>query len=176
MVTLQITKNGRPRYIPLNDLLCQPFAMQRGSQRDSRGCSSTVYGDLHVGPRTWFEKAVTSVELSDVTWHTLRYTSASRLAVAGIDLRTLQELLGHMTGTMTLRYTHLTPGHNLAAVERLCDTKNSTDPQLTQAQKRSILRVLAERSNLLQQLTLDQYRPDGEIGRHSGLKIVYVTI
>ncbi len=44
---------------------------------------------------------------------------ASRLAVAGADLRTVQELLGHQTIEMTLRCSHLSPGHQLEAVERL---------------------------------------------------------
>jgi hypothetical protein len=36
--------------------------------------------------------------------------------MAGVDL---QELLGHKTIAMTVRYSHLAPKHTLAAVERL---------------------------------------------------------
>jgi len=36
--------------------------------------------------------------------------------MAGCDLRTVQELLGHKTLTMTLRYSHLAPGHKVKAV------------------------------------------------------------
>jgi len=39
--------------------------------------------------------------------------------MAGVDLRTVQELLGHKTISMTVRYSHLAPKHTLAAVERL---------------------------------------------------------
>ena len=39
--------------------------------------------------------------------------------MAGVDLRTVQELLGHKTLAMTLRYSHLSPGHQLDAVQRL---------------------------------------------------------
>lgn len=39
--------------------------------------------------------------------------------MAGVDLRTVAELMGHKTIQMTMRYAHLAPEHNLAAVEKL---------------------------------------------------------
>ena len=39
--------------------------------------------------------------------------------MAGVDLRTVQELMGHQNIAMTVRYAHLAPAHELAAVERL---------------------------------------------------------
>jgi hypothetical protein len=41
--------------------------------------------------------------------------------MAGVDLRTVQELLGHKTLAMTLRYSHLAPAHKATAVARLTD-------------------------------------------------------
>jgi integrase len=55
-------------------------------------------------------------------WHDLRHTFASRLVMAGVDIRTVQELMGHKTIQATLRYAHLAPQHQLEAVQRLCDT------------------------------------------------------
>ena len=45
--------------------------------------------------------------LTDVTFHALRHTFASRLVMAGVDLPTVQALMGHKTMTMTMRYAHL---------------------------------------------------------------------
>jgi integrase len=43
-----------------------------------------------------------------------------------VDLRTVQELMGHKGIQMTVRYSHLTPKHTLAAVERLAETVSAT--------------------------------------------------
>jgi len=43
------------------------------------------------------------------TVHTLRHTFASRLVQAGFDLPKVQQLLGHTTIQMTMRYAHLAP-------------------------------------------------------------------
>jgi site-specific recombinase XerD len=51
--------------------------------------------------------------------HTLRHTFASRLVMAGVDLRTVQELLGHKDIKMTLRYVHLSPDHKRQAIATL---------------------------------------------------------
>jgi integrase len=53
--------------------------------------------------------------------HTLRHTFASWLAIKGVPLRTLAELLGHKTLAMVMRYSHLSPDHLAAAVSLLDD-------------------------------------------------------
>ena len=47
--------------------------------------------------REWFDPAVAEAEVEDFTWHGNRRTFASRLAMAGVDLRTIADLLGHST-------------------------------------------------------------------------------
>ena len=47
--------------------------------------------------------------LREVKWHMLRHTFASQLVVKGVPLKAVQELLGHSTIQMTMRYAHLAP-------------------------------------------------------------------
>jgi integrase len=39
--------------------------------------------------------------------------------MAGVDITTIKELLGHKSLTMTLRYSHLAPSHKTSAVDIL---------------------------------------------------------
>ncbi len=52
-------------------------------------------------------------------FHDLWHTFASWLIMNGIDLKTVQELLGHHTYQMTLKYSHLSPEHRQYAVDIL---------------------------------------------------------
>lgn len=52
-----------------------------------------------------------------VTFHTLRHTFASVLAIKGRPILTIKDLLGHQSLAMTERYSHLTPDHKKQAVE-----------------------------------------------------------
>jgi Phage integrase family len=73
---------------------------------------------------------------------------ASRLVMAGVDICTVQELMGYKTIGMTVRYSHLAPKHTLAAVERLdAPTEQPTD---TTTDTKGLKRVSAEESILQQ--------------------------
>jgi integrase len=54
--------------------------------------------------------------LREVGWHVLRHTFASHLVMKGVPLKHIQELLGHKTIQMTLRYAHLAPDSMAEAV------------------------------------------------------------
>ena len=49
----------------------------------------------------------------------LRHTFGSMSAMAGVDLATLKELMGHSQISMTMRYVHPTPEHKQEAVRKL---------------------------------------------------------
>jgi integrase len=76
-------------------------------------------GILYRSFRSAFERAVRKAEIADFTFHDLRHTFASRLVMAGVDLPTVKELLGHRDISMTMRYTHLSSDHKQMAVGKL---------------------------------------------------------
>jgi integrase len=57
--------------------------------------------------------------ITDFRFHDLRHTYASHLAMRGVHIRALQELLGHKTLAMTQRYSHLAPEQLQNAVKML---------------------------------------------------------
>lgn len=66
-----------------------------------------------------FRKACQQAGVGSLGPHVLRHTFASRLVMAGVDLRTVQELMGHKDIKMTLKYAHLSPDHKRNAMATL---------------------------------------------------------
>jgi integrase len=70
---------------------------------------------------------VRRARLDGYVWHSNRHTVASRLVMAGVDLRTVQELGGWRSLAMVQKHAHLAPGHRLAAVEALVTEATTPD-------------------------------------------------
>ncbi|MGB3211846.1 MAG: site-specific integrase [Desulforhopalus sp.] len=127
LVKLQVTKTDM-RYVPLTEMAENVLRSMRPSdaqkdmhvflpQRRIRSTQS-VYVPCHYFKRS-FGTARAKAGLEDVHLHDLRHTAASHLLMAGVDIRTLAEILGHKTLQMVHRYTHLLNEHKLKAVERI---------------------------------------------------------
>ena len=58
-------------------------------------------------------------KLTGVTWHTLRHTFASRLAMNGKAPGTIAALLRHSGTDLVARYAHLSPTHLQEALDGL---------------------------------------------------------
>jgi integrase len=116
---LDRTKNGSRREIPINRTL---RATLQGLPR--RLGVPWVFSEARTGkpPRDVgkaFSAALRRSGIDDFRFHDLRHTFASHLVMAGVDLVTVKELLGHKSLAMTLRYAHLAPAHALRAVQVL---------------------------------------------------------
>ncbi len=123
-IYLSMTKNGSDRFVTLNSAAVQVLkSLQERHKLLGLPSDSTLFHSKRDGliknPRKWFATALEQAKIKGVTWHTLRHTFASRLVMAGVDLKTVQELMGHKTIAMTARYAHLAPTHKLQALETL---------------------------------------------------------
>lgn len=78
-------------------------------------------------PKTAFNHAVLKAgildphqeRIQDLTFHDLRHCFACKLIKAGVDLFTVQKLLGHKSAKMTQRYAHLQPDSVVNAMSRI---------------------------------------------------------
>ncbi|HEX9869131.1 MAG TPA: site-specific integrase, partial [Candidatus Tectomicrobia bacterium] len=118
------TKNGERREIPLTNTLRVTL-----QQLPRRLASDYVFpgqsGHGLVDIRKRFRRALQEVDINGFVFHDLRHTFASHLVMAGVDLITVKEFLGHKDIKMTLRYAHLAPDYKRAAINRL-DTSMDT--------------------------------------------------
>jgi integrase len=78
-----------------------------------------------VDIRKRFHRALRTVAIEGFVFHDLRHTFASHMVMAGVDLMTVKEFLGHKDIKMTLRYAHLAPDYKRSAINRL-DTHMDT--------------------------------------------------
>ena len=69
--------------------------------------------------RKSFETALTNSGILGTSFHTLRHSFASHLAMSGVDLNTIRELMRHKSLAMTQRYAHLSRDHKARAVDVL---------------------------------------------------------
>jgi integrase len=105
------SKSGEGRTIPLNrtalDILKEiPYRIDGGYVF----CHPKDGGTLK-SIRKAFESAVRRAGIQDYHFHDTRHEFASALAMKGVDLNTIRELLGHKTMEMVMRYSHLTDRH-----------------------------------------------------------------
>jgi integrase len=134
-IYLRKTKTKNARQIPVNDDLYDLFNSIRSEQNPKsdkvvdltgkplKGLPSEyvfVYkGEPVKGIKTSFKTARKNAAIEDFKFHDLRHTFASQVLMRGGSLKDVQELLGHKTMTMTLRYAHLTQEHKKRAVNLL---------------------------------------------------------
>jgi len=132
IITVQESKSGKKRMIPMDDTICE--ALRLLPTRFQRGFvfpSPFKDGNPRYDCKRQFGNAVEKAGIENFRFHDCRHTFASHLIMAGVDLMTVKELLGHATLTMTMRYSHLAPDHRMKAIKTLdsayqTDTKTDT--------------------------------------------------
>ncbi|MGB0664413.1 MAG: phage integrase [Pontibacterium sp.] len=101
LITFTDTKSGKNRSVPISKALEDEILAR-------------PHGQLFGFSLSAFRRALarTTIELpKGQASHVLRHTFASHFMLNGGSIITLQNILGHSTITMTMRYAHLSPEH-----------------------------------------------------------------
>ncbi|MCH7804112.1 MAG: site-specific integrase [Acidobacteria bacterium] len=111
-------KNGDVSYIPMNDEVKE--ALRKIPRRlDSEYIFCTKNRQPPKDIKYHFLKALEKSGIAHCNFHSLRHTFASHMAMSGVDLSTIRELMRHKSYAMTLRYAHLSSQHTKKAVDTL---------------------------------------------------------
>lgn len=128
---VQKTKGKRSRNATIDELLCDDirahYMWQRSylTHEDERSitvCTTSEGGLLRPSKvsEVYSEMRDRMGLPPDSSFHSLRHTHATMLLLDGVDLRDIQDRLGHKDGATTLRlYAHRLPGRDRAAADRI---------------------------------------------------------
>lgn len=117
-ITIVNSKNNESRIIPMNQTIIKEL-----QKLNKKSKSTYVFSDKNGNPsgdiKKSFLKALSKAKIKDFRFHDLRHTFGSYLVMQGVDLKTVQQMMGHKDIRMTMRYSHLSPEHMQKAVESL---------------------------------------------------------
>jgi integrase len=130
------TKNYESRRVPMNDELVKALRhhLQRlgGKLPDSPYVFANREGKPYKNIRESLNQAAKKAGIKgSVKMHQLRHAFCSHAFMQGIDARTIQRWMGHRDLRTTLRYAHISPDHEKAAIQRL--QYKSSHPAVTKA-------------------------------------------
>lgn len=117
-ILLPQTKNGDGRVVYLNQIATAVFETLLNSREVNPldKIFPNVREDYVTGA---FKRACVRAKIQDFHFHDLRHTAASLLRMAGADIHTVAQLLGHKDLRMAQRYQHLSPAYLADAVAKL---------------------------------------------------------
>ncbi len=122
VLTLPMPKGGKTRHVPLSEgakNILRSFDSFLRSAWVFPGLKDVAHPmDSRAFLRRSFEPGLRRAGITGACWHSLRHTAASRRVMAGVDLVSVKEILGHRDIETTMRYAHLAPGHLREAVNR----------------------------------------------------------
>ena len=112
-------KSGNTRYVPLHEEATRVLRRWHKNARGSTFVFPGENGGRLKSVQTAWRRLLRDAGIREFRWLDLRHHFASQLVMAGVDLNTVRELLGHSDIAMTLRYAHLSPDHKAEAVGKL---------------------------------------------------------
>jgi len=106
LLTIFAQKTQKNREIPINNKTRRVLEYWALGRKSDFVFYNHETGNPFVDLDAGLELACRKAEIEGITWHRLRHTFTTRLLEKGADLVTVQQLLGHSTVTVTMRYAH----------------------------------------------------------------------
>ena len=140
LIIVEGTKSGHNRKIPMNNRLTEVLYNAKKMSK-----SENVFVNERGGPyksiRTSWDHVLERAKIEGLTFHSLRHTFGTRLGMAGVDVKTIQELMGYRDIKMTMRYSHPTPEHKRKAVEMLNQVTTNLTTEGIDRENRKVVNI-----------------------------------
>lgn len=150
IIHVEHTKSGKSRRIPVCDYLLETFQKCRVWTDGEHVFCNEKKKPYTENIRNMFLWILKKARIENFRFHDLRHTAASHMVMAGINLLTVKEILGHAKLDMTLRYAHLSPDYMKAAVEVLGNKiQEATATETATARQTVIDKVSESRYNYI---------------------------
>jgi len=125
LIRIRASKGRKDRYTLLSDVALQTLREYWKKEKPQKLLFPSWNKEKHITARTVqkiFQNACRKAKINkDVSVHSLRHSFATHLLESGIDLRYIQELLGHKSSKTTEIYTHVST-KNLSAIKNPLDS------------------------------------------------------
>jgi integrase len=113
------SKGNRTRTVPLNTEAHEVLAAIKPQAASGLVFKSPKTGGRFTNVKKAWAEITKDAKIPNLRWHDLRHDFASQLVMKGVPLFTVQQLMGHSTPKMTMRYAKLAPGNLVDAVNML---------------------------------------------------------
>ena len=119
----EIDKTKKTRSMPISDTAFDVLSKWNEQSRKTVP-NALIFPSPQTGKKintckTAWANLLKRAKIEKFRWHDMRHDFASQLVMAGKDLNTVRDLMGHTDIKMTLIYAHLAPENRLHAVKVL---------------------------------------------------------
>ena len=142
------SKSGRSREIPMSLPVFETLRSLHEVSKSEHVFFNPETKSNVKNIRTSFQSALKKAAIKGVTIHSLRHTAGSKWVELGVDLRTVQILMGHSSLSMVERYTHPTQATQREAVAKLASIFERTSQKVDTSAKPTIAVASASVSKL----------------------------
>ena len=123
-VRAESAKSGKMRHVKMNKTLRSTLINWKKCCGNGKLVFPGKEGKPFTNCNKSWAKIMKAAGILEFTWHDMRHDFASQSIMAGVDLNTVRELLGHTDIRTTQIYSHLAPEHKQVAVDMLEDARS----------------------------------------------------